>query len=68
MLLLILKMEHPRPNFVYFRSLQTIYRIKTVGKTRTQIVGVEGEHVDHLTDTTTMATQNSLIVSWGNYF
>ena len=40
--------------FVYFRSFQTqIYR-KTVGISgiQTRIVGVEGEHADHLTTTT----------------
>ena len=47
-------MGHPRPLFDYFRSFQTIYRINTVGFSgiRTRIVGVEGEHADHLTTTT----------------
>ena len=47
-------MGHPRPLFVYFRSFQTIYRIKTVDFSgiRTRIVGVEGEHADHLNTTT----------------
>ena len=42
-------MGHPRPLFVYFRSFQTIYRIKTVdfSRIRTRIIGVEGEHADH---------------------
>ena len=41
--------------FVYFRSFQTqILQKKTVGFSgiRTQIVGVESEHADHLTTTT----------------
>ena len=53
-------MGHPRPFlFVYFRSFQTIYRIKTVDFSgiRTQIVGVEGEHADHLTTTTAHPAQ-----------
>ena len=44
-----------RPLFVYFRFIQTqILQKKTVGvsKIRTRIVGVEGEHADHLTTTT----------------
>ena len=47
-------MGRSRPLFVYFRSFQTIYRIKTVGFSgiRTRIVGVEGEHADHLNTTT----------------
>ena len=47
------KMGHPRPLFVYFRSFQTIYRIKTVDFSgiRTRIIGIEGEHADHLTST-----------------
>ena len=50
------KMGQPRPLFVYFRSFQTqIVQKKNVvfSGIRTQIVGVEGKHVDHLTTTTT---------------
>ena len=45
---------HPRPLFAYVRSFQAIYRIKTVDfiGIRTRIVGVEGEHADHLTTNT----------------
>ena len=48
------KIGLPRPLFVYFRSFQTIYRIKTLDfiMIRTRIVRVEGEHADHLTTTT----------------
>ena len=48
-------MGQPRPLFVYFRSFQTQFlQEKTVGfsGTRTRIIGVEGEHTDHLTTTT----------------
>ena len=46
-------MDQTRPLFVYFRSFQTIYRIKTVDYSgiRTRIDGVEGKHSDHLTTT-----------------
>ena len=45
-------MDQTRPLFVYFRSFQTIYRIKTVGGIRTRINWAEGKHADHLTTTT----------------
>ena len=48
-------MDQPRPRFVYFRSFQTqILQEKTVSvsRIRTWIVGVDGEHADHLTTTT----------------
>ena len=48
-------MGQPRPVFVYFRSFQTkILQKKALGFSgiRTRIVGVEGEHADHLTTTT----------------
>ena len=47
-------MGHPRPLIVYFRSFQTIYRIKTVDFSgiRTRIVWAEGKHGNHLTTTT----------------
>ena len=45
------KWDIPDLFFIYFRSFQTNYRIKTVDFTgiQTQIVGVEGERADHLT-------------------
>ena len=48
-------MGKPLPHFAYFRSFQIhVYiSIVDVSGIRTQIVGVEGEHADHLT--TTMA-------------
>ena len=49
-------MGQPRPLFLYSRSFQTqILHKKTVGLRgiRTRIVGVEGEHVDHLATSTT---------------
>ena len=57
------KMGHSRPLFVYFHSFQTQYYRKTLGFSgiRTRIVGVEGEHADHLT--TTMALP---ILVYGN--
>ena len=48
-------MGPPRPLFVYFCSFQTqILQKKTLGfsRIRTRIVGVEGEHADHLVITT----------------
>ena len=39
-------------SFVYFHSLETIYRINAV--IRTRIVGVEGENADQLTTTTAL--------------
>ena len=56
-----IKMGHPRPLFVYFRSFQTIYRIKTVDFSgiRTRIVRVEGENADHSTTTTAHGLQES---------
>ena len=50
MCIYFLKVGQPRPLFVYFRSFQTQFYRKTVGFSR--IVGVEGEHADHLTTTT----------------
>ena len=50
------RMGQPRPLFLYSRSFQTqILHKKTVGLRgiRTRIVGVEGEHVDHLATSTT---------------
>ena len=48
---LFLKNGPSRPLFVYFRSSQTIYRVKTVefSRIRTQIVGIDGKHTDRLT-------------------
>ena len=50
---------HPGLFFVYFRSFQTINRIKTVNFSgiRTRIVRIEGEHADHLTTTTPPAME-----------
>ena len=47
--------EQMRPLSVYFHSFQTMCRIKTADFSgiRTLIDGVEGEHPDHLTTTTT---------------
>ena len=44
-------MGYPRHLFVYLRSFQTIYRIKSVDFSgiRTRIVWIEGKHSDHLT-------------------
>ena len=53
---LFLKMGQPGL-FFYFRSFQTqILQKKTVGFSgiRTRIVGLEGDHADHLTTTTAM--------------
>ena len=50
-------MGQPRPIFVYFHSFQAqILQKKTIGFSgiQTQIVGVEGEHSDHLTTTTAL--------------
>ena len=49
-----LKMGHPRPLFVYFRSFETIYKMKTVDFSgiRTRLVAVECEHADDLATTT----------------
>ena len=48
-------MDEPRPLFVKFLYFQAIYRTKTLGFSgiQTWIDGVEGEHDDHLTTTTT---------------
>ena len=48
------KMGHPRPLLIYFRSFQTIYRIKPADfrGIQTRIVGEQGKHADHLTSTT----------------
>ena len=53
-LLFFLKMGQPQPLFVYFRSFQMQFYRKIVcfSRIRTQIVGVEGEPIDHLTTTT----------------
>ena len=47
-------MGQPRPLFVYFRAFQQQFYRKIVDLSgiRTRIVGVEGEHADHLTTTT----------------
>ena len=47
-------MGQPRPLFVYFRAFQQQFYRKIVDLSgiRTWIVGVEGEHADHLTTTT----------------
>ena len=57
MWLIFFKWANPA-SFVYFRSFQTIYKIKTVdfSRIRTQINEVEGEHADHLTTTTVNVT------------
>ena len=49
-------MGQPRPLFVYFRSFQQQFYRKIVDHSgiRTRIVGVEGEHADHLTTTTAL--------------
>ena len=51
-----LKMDHQRPLFVFIRSFQTIYILKTLDYSgiRTCIVIIEGEHTDYLTTTTDM--------------
>ena len=43
-----------RPLFVYFRSFQTniLQKIRSLGRIRTRIIEVEGDHPDHLTTTT----------------
>ena len=51
------KWANPGLVFVYFRSFQTQnFTEKTVGFSgiRTRIVGVEGQHSDHLTTTTAL--------------
>ena len=57
-------MGKPLPHFPYFRSFQIhVYiSIVDVSGIRTQIVGVEGEHADHLT--TTMAQVLKLFVTF----
>ena len=49
-------MGQPWPLFVYFSSFPTQILYNTVGLSgiRTRIVGVEGEHADHLTTTTAL--------------
>ena len=51
---------HPRHLFVYFCSFQDQFNRKIVdfSGVRTQIVGVEGMHVNHLTTTTTLHLTN----------
>ena len=46
-------MGHPRTLFVYFGSFQQqfLQKIVNFSKIGTRIVGVEGEHADHLTTT-----------------
>ena len=46
----------PWPLFVYFRSFQTKFLQKKLGVSGIwiRIVGVEGEHADHLTTTTAL--------------
>ena len=48
------KVGQPRPLFVYFRSFKHNIIEKALGfsEIQTRIVGVEGEHADHLTTTT----------------
>ena len=48
-------MGQPRPRFDYFRAFQIQFYRKIVdfNRIRTHIVGVEGEHADHLPTTTT---------------
>ena len=48
------KLSIPAP-FCLFRSFQTQILQETLLTIRTKIVGVEGEHTDHLTTTTALA-------------
>ena len=70
---IFLKNGPTRPLFVYFHSFQTqILQKKTVdvSRIRTRIVGVEGEHADLLTITTTwpLARYYFLFSKLGLYF
>ena len=61
-------MGMPRHLFVYFRSFQTIYRIKTVDFSsgiRTEIVREEVKYADHLTTTMAQSIKNLCLT---NYF
>ena len=53
------------PCLVYFRSFQTIYRIKTVDLSgiQTWIDGIEGKNADHLTTTTTAQQESKSFTS-----
>ena len=51
-------MGQPRPLFVYFSSFNNKFSVNfDFGGIRTQIVGVVGEHADHLTITTRLQFQ-----------
>ena len=54
MLKLVLKMDQPRPLFGVSFSLKHIFTEKNVSFSgiRTRIVGLKGEHADHLTKNT----------------
>ena len=57
-------MGQPRALFVYFLSLQQFYRkIVDFSGIRTQIIGVEGKHADHLTITMAIVYQQIKICS-----
>ena len=53
-------MAHPGPLFVFFRSFKFNFTEKFLDYSgiRTQIVGVEGDHADHLTTTTALNYNN----------
>ena len=55
---IFLKKGKPRPLFVYYRSfhIQLHGNIVDFSEIRTHIVGVEGEHADHLTTSTALLT------------
>ena len=60
-------MGQPRPLFVYFRSFQTIHRIKTVDFSgiQTRIDRAKGKNADHLTTTTAqfcLSIKNSIMM------
>ena len=48
-------MGQPRPLFFIFSNTNLTEKTVGISGIRTRIVGVEGEHADHLTTTTTMA-------------
>ena len=54
----ILKNGRSPASFLYFRSFQQQFYSKIVdySRNRTRIVGVEGEHADHLTTTMALTT------------
>ena len=56
-------MIDPQPLFVYFRSFQIQIFQKNF---RTRIVGVEGEHTDHLTTTTIKAITHR-VANYGDF-